>query len=61
MAAALNANRQALAGCVGPHDFQEVKSGWGTYRCTICGGEVDTISYAWYVRGLKHGSKTQPQ
>ena len=59
--AEVKANIARLQGCDVPHDFKP-QSGkdeptFGEkYKCTKCGGTVDHIAYAWYVKGLKHGS-----
>ncbi len=56
--AQVQANRAALEGCAGPHDFSEsLQPGrlGGKWRCTRCGGEVDFHARHWYQAGLKHG------
>jgi len=57
----VQANSKKLRECPGPHDF--VQEGEGIrrmYRCSKCGGTVDTIRYYWYLEGLKHGRKCFP-
>ena len=56
----VKANRAALDGCAGPHDFEPCESYPSTqvpsrYRCRICRGEVDSINRHWYESGLEHG------
>jgi hypothetical protein len=57
----VKANSERLRSCVRPHDFSEVTRLVGTipreYRCTRCGGTVDSINRSWYVEGLKDGAR----
>lgn len=58
----VKANHAALDACVGPHDFSIEHERMGTlvrkYRCTKCGGTIDSIDRTWYLSGLAHGRKT---
>jgi hypothetical protein len=62
----VRANLAKLNACP-RHDFQGIQdTSLGTlgdgskwfrdYRCTRCGGKVDSHGYHWYQRGVEHGS-----
>jgi hypothetical protein len=59
--AAVRANHARLDACAGPHDFSEVTKRTGQvpreYRCSKCGGTIDSVNRNWYLDGLKHGGK----
>jgi hypothetical protein len=52
-------NQATLASCPGPHDFVRVEpvKVFSKYRCSLCGGVVDTLAESWYQKGLAHGRK----
>jgi ferredoxin-like protein FixX len=49
-------NAAMLAACPG-HIFTRVEPDrvFSKYRCTVCGGTVDTTQAHWYDRGMAHG------
>jgi hypothetical protein len=57
----VKANHAKLDSCEGPHQFEESSRPGSPdghkYRCTRCGGELDSINTDWYNQGLKHGSR----
>ena len=71
----VKANSAKLDSCAGPHVFsvplerrtKEPVTGTLTpaqrfgchWRCSQCGGQVDSITKLWYEKGLKHGQGTQ--
>ena len=52
-------NARVLAACPG-HKFLRVEPDrlFSKYRCTVCGGTVDTTQARWYERGVEHGRKS---
>jgi hypothetical protein len=58
--ASVKHNHATLASCQGPHDFVRVEPDklFSKYRCSLCGGVVDTVAEGWYQKGLAHGRKT---
>jgi hypothetical protein len=58
--AEVRANLKILEACPGPHDFQKIDDGktfGAKWRCSKCGGVVDSSAAAWYTRGLAHAAK----
>lgn len=57
----VKANHKKLAECEGPHDFTIEARKVGTlvreWGCTKCGGTVESTHRAWYLDGLRHGSR----
>lgn len=62
----VKANKAKLDACEGPHDLQPdestkyatAKDGGAIcrkYKCTRCGGLVDSVNAHWYIKGLTHG------
>jgi hypothetical protein len=52
------ANRKVLDECQVPHDFVDVtpeRNIGKDYRCSKCGGVVESLHRYWYEQGLKHG------
>jgi hypothetical protein len=51
------ANRLALDGCAGPHDFQPIPGRQliRKHKCTKCGGSISGTDLYWYRKGLNHG------
>lgn len=58
----VKANHKALDHCRGPHDFHvHEKLRGGTprnYKCSKCGGVLDSVNYYWYKKGIEHGLQT---
>jgi hypothetical protein len=54
-------NRALLDACAGPHDFEQHESFSGgmvrSYKCSKCGGVVESLHKFWYERGLEHGRR----
>lgn len=41
------------------HDFQPTgptRPLMQRYACTACGGQIDSLAFHWYTRGLAHGA-----
>ncbi len=61
----VKANHARLDACAGPHDFQ-VNEMYPhgklvrNYKCSKCGGIVETLHKNWYERGLAHGRAVKP-
>ncbi|SMH29807.1 hypothetical protein [Azospirillum agricola] len=53
----VKANRAKLDGYPGPHQFEWLDRPRLSprYRCTVCGGEADSLFLTGYEAGLKHG------
>lgn len=53
------ANAKLLRECPGPHNFVAESDPpmrrVSRYRCTICGGTVNSSAAKWYEDGLRHG------
>jgi len=54
--AAVQGNHAAIEKCAG-HEFVALNDApiFRKYRCSKCGGVVDSIAKSWYETGLKHG------
>lgn len=56
----VKANQKKLSDCPGSHEFvEEGKGVRHMYRCSKCGGTIDSVNYFWYLEGLKHGIRKQ--
>jgi len=52
-------NHHRLDSCIG-HVFTLVnpQDKWHRrYKCTVCGGVIDSFAYGWYTKGLEHGRR----
>lgn len=59
----VKANIARLEACPGPHDFVPMQTRPAPrvrMQCTRCGGEVDSVNYAWYMRGRRHAAGELP-
>ena len=55
----VRANRALLDACAAPHTFLPHEKYVGglvrSFKCSKCGGIVETLHKHWYEMGLKHG------
>lgn len=55
--AEVQANRQKLDKCRGPHEFKPIDetNPLKKWQCDRCKGIVDATNARWYLKGLQHG------
>lgn len=57
---AVDANRERLAACPGPHTLKltEQAVGFAVWVCVSCGGRLTEVERRAYVQGFKHGRRS---